>query len=67
MKDYQDRVQAEQKELQNKINKLQLFVESFPLTYVLEEEAILLRQQLEAMILYNNVLLRRISIYYQNS
>lgn len=65
MKDYQDRVQAEQKELQNKINKLQPFVESFPLTYVLEEEAILLRRQLELMILYNNVLLRRISIYDQ--
>lgn len=64
--DWKERLQIEQQELQEKIDKLSEFLykealqRSFSLTH---EEIDLLNMQLNAMIIYNSVLKRRIKLY----
>jgi len=58
MEDWQERVVAEQRELQEKITKLEVFL---PAENLSDEDNGLLFQQLQAMKRYSKILLQRIN------
>lgn len=64
MKKYQKRVIQEQKELQDKINKLESFLGDYDKRLIPSKiEYSLLCKQLESMLTYNNILLERIDLF----
>ena len=64
MKEYQKKVLEEQKELQEKINKLENFLGDYSKRLIpTKAEYSLLCNQLEAMNMYNNILLERIQLH----
>jgi hypothetical protein len=63
MKDYQQRVVDEKKELDEKINKLEQFITSEKINSVDPNEAFRLKTQLVTMINYSEILGERIKFF----
>jgi hypothetical protein len=63
MEEYQERVVAERKELESKIDKLDNFIKSDAYNKLGDIDRVLLVRQLSAMNMYSNVLQERIDYF----
>jgi hypothetical protein len=70
MKDYQERVVEEKKELDDKIERLDIFLKMYDKEGLVgvdlsDEEEVLMKIQLTSMITYSMTLTRRIQIFHE--
>jgi hypothetical protein len=64
MKEYQERVLVEQKELSKKINSLTTFITDIDkVVFFSDNDFVLLRRQLEVMLEYDRILVMRLRSY----